>query len=439
MGTLAPSAARKNANVIAASRSVGALGERRFRLLWLGQAASEAGNALMPIALAWAVIEMTGSPSDLGLVLAAALIPRVTLLLVGGVWADRLPRQLMMLVSDVVRAGSQGVFALLFLTGHAELWHLIVAALVYGTAQAFFNPALTGLLPQTVTPERLQQANALMGLTRNTLRVAGPIVGGLLVAGFGPGWLFAVDSGTFVVSAAFLALLGVRGLSRSRARGSFLAELAGGWRELTARSWVWTSVVYYSVGNFAVAPLWVLGPIVAKRDLGGVFDWAIILAGAGIGSIVGSAVALRFRPARPLLAGYLSLVPIAFLPISLVRPLPTLVIAAVALLGMGGLSLSNALWLTALQEHVPAEALSRVSAYEWMGSLVFMPLGYTLAGFLADGIGLDETLWLMAALLGFSTLGILSVPSVRRLRRVGAPELGGIAASPNSVSGKPVT
>ena len=287
---------------------------------------------------------------------------------------------------------------------------------------------MTGLMPETVSTDRLQQANALMGLTRNVPRVLGPLVGGAVVALANPGWLFAIDSATFVLSAVFLALLGVRSAARVAVTPGFLAELAAGWRELTARSWLWTSVVYYSVANFAVAPVWVLGPLVASRELGGADDWGVIVACAGAGSIVGSAVALRFRPARPLFTGFLVLATVALVPASLISPLPTLVIAAAAIVGMAALSLSNAFWETALQEHVPKDALSRVSAYDWMGSLVFMPLGYAFAGLIATAVGIDATLWGMTAILAFSTLAVLAVPSVRRLGAKPPPPTGRVPA-----------
>jgi MFS family permease len=414
--------------VIAARARFGALGERRFRLLWFGQAGSQFGNALMPIALAFAVIHMTGEPSDLGFVLAAPLVPHVALLLVGGVWADRLPRQAVMLASDLLRAVSQGAFALLYLTGNAELWQLLVCAFVYGVAQAFFNPALTGLVPETVSAGRLQEANALIALTRNVLNVVGPAVAGVIVAVSNPGWLFAADAATFLVSAVFLAQLGVRGRLPARG-GRFVSEVAHGWRELTARSWVWSSVAFYAVANFAWAPVWVLGPLVAARDLGGADAWGIVLGCAGVGPIVGSAVVLRLRPSRPLLAGYAALATLAVVPALLVRPFPVAVIALAAAVAMACLTFSNALWSTALQQHVPRHALSRVSAYDYMGSYIFTPLGYALAGIVAGEIGLEATLWALAAVLLLATAAVLAVPSVRRLTRDRVPELAPPAAA----------
>ncbi len=401
----------------AVARRFGALEERPFRLLWSGQALSDIGNAMLPVALAFAVLQVTGSLSDLGLVLAAALVPRVLLLLAGGVWADRLPRQIVMLSADLVRALSQGGLALLLLTGSARLWHLLVAAVVYGVAQAFFGPASTGLVPETVAAARLQQANALVSLTRSTLNVAGPALAGVLVAAFEPGWVFALDAATFVASAVFLVALPLPRRNRAGTREAFVAQLADGWRELRARTWVSASIAYFSIWNLAIAPFFVLGPFIAREELDGASDWGLILAAGGVGAIAGSLISLRFRPRRPLRAGYIIGTLTALEPLALIRPLPTAGIAAAAAVAFGALTISNTLWLTALQEHVPREALSRVSAYDWMGSLVFMPIGYAVAGPLGEAIGLDATLWTAGALLAGASLAILAFPSVRNVRR----------------------
>src|SRR5206468_8004596 len=177
------------------SELFGALRERRFRLLWLGQATSTLGDGLVPVALAFAVIQtLDGSPTDLGIVLAAQTLPLVAFVLAGGVWADRLPRQMVMLVSDVVRGAVQATMAVLLLSGNAELWHLVVLAAIYGTAQAFFQPAATGLVPATISAERLHQANALLGLSRSLAFVVGPAVSGVVAAVTNPGIVFVVDA-----------------------------------------------------------------------------------------------------------------------------------------------------------------------------------------------------------------------------------------------------
>src|SRR5262249_54121915 len=185
----------------------GALQEKQFRLLWAGQAVSAFGDGLYPVALAFAVVELTGSAADLGLVFMAVLIPRVVLVLGGGVWGDRLPRQRVMLRADVLRCGMQALTAAFLLSGHNELWPLLVLSALYGAGDAFFQPAITGLVPATVRPGRIQQANALLSLTRNGCWLAGPVAAGVVVATAGAAWAFAADAATFAVSAAFLAPL----------------------------------------------------------------------------------------------------------------------------------------------------------------------------------------------------------------------------------------
>jgi MFS family permease len=401
-----------------AAISLGVLGERDFRLLWLGQAASAFGSSLVPVALAFAVVDLTDSAAALGLILSVSLVSRVGLLLFGGVLADRVPRQRVMLASDTLRAVTQGIVAMLLLSGEARVWHLLVLFALFGAADAFFSPASTGLVPETVSPGRLQQANALTSLSRSVSWVAGPAVAGLIVAGAGPGWAFAIDAGTFVVSSLSLALLRLPRVVVSP-RAGVLADLRGGWRELTARAWVWTTIARFSVSNLAIAPLFVLGPFVAQRSLGGAAAWGLIGTCGGIGAVLGDAAALRLGPRRPLVAGGLAVSMWALEPAFLARPFPTAAVAVAAVLGYAGMTFSNALWFTALQERIPREALSRVSSYDWLGSLVFQPAGYALAGPAAAAIGTSTTLLASAAVQASACIGVALTPAVRGLR---APE-----------------
>ena len=282
---------------------LGVLEEREFSILWLGQAMSALGSSLVPVALAFAVIDLTGSASALGLVLSAAFVSRVVLLLVGGVVADRLPRQSVMLGADLLRTVSQGLAAGLLITGHARLWELVVLIALFGAGDAFFAPASTGLVPETVRAERLQQANALMSLSRSVALVAGPTIAGLLVTAVGPGWVFAIDAATFAVSSASLACLRLPRSVSEAPRATVLVELRDGWREVRSRTWVWATVVRFSLSNLAIAPLFVLGPFVAEESLGGATAWGLIGTAGGIGAVLGDAAALRLRPRRPLLVG----------------------------------------------------------------------------------------------------------------------------------------
>jgi predicted MFS family arabinose efflux permease len=409
--------------------SFGALRERQFRLLFTGQIVSLLGDALTSVALAFAVLDITHSASSLGYVLAAKTLPLVAFLLVGGVFADRLPRRAVMLSADVVRMGAQGVVAALVLTGSARLWELIVLQAISGTATAFFNPASTGLTPMTVSPERLQQANALRGLSMAFAGISGFALSGVLTASVGPGWALAIDSASFGVSAFYLAQLRLPPHVTLPAQ-SFLADLRDGWQEFASRTWVWVIVLAASLGNMATAMFSVLGAVLFKESLGGALPWALVLVSLSAGQIAGGLVALRVRVQRPLYFSSPLLFFLALVIALLAVHAPTPVLAAGALLAGAGNMIFNSLWETALQQHIPPAALSRVSAYDWFGSMAFQPLGLAIAGPLAVAAGIDNTLWIATALVAGSTAAILATPSVRRLesvRQVQEPQLEQIA------------
>jgi MFS family permease len=399
--------------------SFDALRERQFRLLFTGQIVSLLGDAITGVALAFAVLDLTGSATDLGYVFAAKAVPLVAFLLVGGVFADRLPRRAVMLTADVARGAAQGMVALLVLTHNAHIWQIVVLQAISGTATAFFNPASTGLTPMTVSPERLQQANALRGLSMASTGIAGSVISGALVAGLGAGWALAIDAATFGVSAFFLAQLRLPAHVMLPAQ-SFLGDLREGWHEFSSRTWVWVIVLAASVGNMMTSFFAVLGALLSKTSLGGPGAWAAILAALGLGQVVGGFVSLRVHVRRPLffgssLLGFLA-VPTALLALRA----PVALVAAGALLAGVGNMIFNALWETALQQHIPPAALSRVSAYDWFGSLAFQPVGLVIAGPLAAGIGVSATLWIAAG--GSLLIALLTVatPSVRQLE---APSL----------------
>jgi MFS family permease len=376
------------------------------------------------VALAFAVLSISNSASALGAVFVARALPTVVFILVGGVWADRLPRNLVMVASDLVRLGTQGTVAVLLLTHHARLWHLVVLMAIYGTGSAFFLPAQTGLIPHTVRPARLQEANALLSLTASAFSVLGPAVAGTLVATVGPGWALGVDAGTFLVSAAFLAGLEVAETIPRVAGERFLVELRAGWNEVRSRTWVWVDGLFSALGNAIVlAPLFVLGPIVAKRSLHGPTSWAVIVTAFGIGAVLGSLVALRLKPRRPILVGWTTLVAFALPSALLAVPAATVAIAAGALLAGLSLNLANTLFETTLQQYVPPASLSRATSFVWLLALALQPVGFSLVGPVSNAIGIRATLLAGAVWSVAATAIAISIPSVRRLeRRVEEPE-----------------
>ncbi len=290
-------------------------------------------------------------------------------------------------------------------------------ALVRAVASSFFFPAQQGIVPQTVPASELQAANALLRLALNATTIGGAALGGLLVAAAGPGWAIAVDALTYLVAAAILIPIRVRAPERGVV-ASFVHELRDGWQEFRSRTWIWVVVLGFAFANAAEAAAFnILGPIVAERSLGGASVWGLVLAGVGVGLVVGSIIALRVRPDRPLLVGVLSIT-LLFPPLVLLSfEAPWPAIAAAGLLAGVGIELFSVFWDTSLQTHVPNEVLSRVSAWDAIGSLVLIPAAYAVVGPLADVIGIAETLWLCAAIVFVAIVAQLLSHDVRNLPR----------------------
>jgi MFS family permease len=337
------------------------------------------------------------------------------MVLVGGVVADRASRRTVMVAADLVRVASQGAMAALLIAGVAEVWMLAVLAGVSGAATGFFSPASTGLLPEVVPVEQLQPANALRASAVSLGEILGPVAAGVLVATAGAGWAIAVDAATFAASAACLARLRVPPRRPAHGR-SFVADLRDGWVAFSSRRWVWSFVAYFAIGNVLWGAWSALGPIVAHRDLGGAAVWGAILAAMGVGALAGSLLATRVDPRRPLLFAALAdgvfMLPLAFL--AAAPPVP--LIACGALLSGAGMTLAASVWESTLQREIPGESLSRVSSYDWFGSLAFSPVGLAVWGPVAAVIGISASLWLAFGLAVCVTLALLGVPDVRALR-----------------------
>ncbi|WP_051324632.1 MFS transporter [Candidatus Solirubrobacter pratensis] len=394
--------------------SLAVLRERDYRLLFSGYAASLLGDGMVSVALAFAVLHLGGSASEVGLVFAARTLALVACLLAGGVVADRVSRRSVMVAADLARLFSQGVLALLLVTGEAHIWMIAVLTAITGAATGFFNPASTGLLPLVVKPEQLQQANGLRSTTQAVGEILGPAIAGLLVVAASPGWALAIDAATFAISAAFLSGIHVPP-GESMPKNRFLADLRGGWSAFTERTWVWSSVLAFSITNAAWGAWSALGPVIAERHLGGAAAWGSVLAAMGAGGVVGGMAAIRARPRRPLMV---------VVPTAMVFALPLALLAShasVPLLAcstfLAGVSLmyGNSIWESTLQRHIPPESLSRVSAYDWFGSLVFQPLGLALWGPIAGWIGIDTALWIAFAVWTTVILAMFAVPDIRRV------------------------
>ncbi len=386
-----------------------------FRRIFCAQAVSLFGDAVAPIAVAFAVLERTGSGADLGLVLAARALPMALFLLLGGVWADRLPRRAVMVVSDVSRLVSQGVFALVLLQGHSPLWLLMLLQAGNGTATAFFRPAASGLLQEAVPVADRQRANALLSAATNTSALAGPAIAALVIALASPAAALFVDAGSFAVSALFLIKVQVPRRTPP-ARTGVLRELAEGFRAVRDIPWVGLEILAFCQFQlFVLAPYSVLGPLISQRHYDGASTWAAVTVAAGAGALLGDALALRWHPTRPMLAA--NAVVFGALPVllALAAGSPTWLLVTTGA-GFGiSLSLPNVYWFTALQAHVPDHLMSRVSALDWMGSMILRPLGLALVAPLALAAGTETVLVGCAVLTAITFVGMLGAPSIRQL------------------------
>jgi MFS family permease len=307
------------------------------------------------------------------------------------------------------------VIAVAVLTDAATVPLFIACGVFWGLGDGLVVPAEIGLVPLTVAPERLQQANALQGLSRSGVRVVGPAVGGVLVVALNPGWALAVDSVSFFLCAALLARMTIAPRPEGQ-RERFFAELRAGWREFTSRTWLWSTVVIFGLGNVFFMFLQVLGPAVADDRLGGAGAWAAIVTAGGIGAVAGGVAALRLRPRRPLVVCIVW--PLTVLPefAALAAGAPTWLIAVASFAAGFGLANHVTLWFTVFQREVPEHAQSRVSSYDAFGSFVLNPLGAAIAGPLAVALGTSEALWLAAAALVVSNLSMLLIPAVWKVQ-----------------------
>lgn len=392
-----------------------------FRLLWLGQSVSLLGDGLVLVGVGLFVTRLTGDPSDVGLVLAAYSVPLVMFVLIGGVVADRLPRQQLMIASDLVRAVLHAVLALLILTGTVRVWHMVVIGALFGTAEAFFHPAYTGLVPQTVDEDRIQDAQALSGVSTQFAEIASPALATALVLGVGGAAAFALDALTFLVSAALLARIRPRERGDVAPPATMLADLREGWQAVRERAWVWATVLAFSCALLvALAPFFVLGAALAQDTYGTSAVFGLANAAWGVGTLTGAILGAHWRPHRPMRAAVLAAIPWpACLTVFALGPPVAALYAVMAVAGLG-IGLFAVWWETALAQRIPPHLLSRVSAWDWMGSLALLPLGYLLAGPVGAAVGGRELL-AVGGLLGAGVMALALLPrSTRSLERLNA-------------------
>lgn len=393
------------------------LRERNFRLYFSSRVVNLLGALMAPVALAFAVLQISDSPTALGVVLAAHSIPMVVFLLVGGVLADRFGRTLVIQTSNVVAGLSQLAIAALVVTGQAEIWHVVVLTAVNGVAAAAALPALAGVLPQLVPRTQLQPANVLISMAGGGLAVVGPTVSSLLVVGVGPGWALGVDGVTYLVAAALLSRIRLPRPVRA-AGASALGDLREGWTYFRSTRWLWVVVLAFSIicaahqGGF-----FTLGPALAKDSALGERGWGLILSAEALGLLVAGLVLLRVRLERPLFWGMLGTA-VYGAPLVALGLTDDLGVALLAALAAGaGIGVFELAWNLAMQENVPPDMLSRAFSYDALGSFAAIPLGQLLAGPLAVAFGLQRVMLVAGLLLTAVALLTLLSPSVRDLQR----------------------
>jgi MFS family permease len=396
--------------------ALGVLAGRPFRLLWLAASTSAVGSAFVPVAMAFAVLRVGGNATSLGVVLLVGTTAGLLSYQVAGVWADRLSRRNLMLTADLVRLVVEAAVAALLLTGHARIWELAVASALVAIGTAFEGPASTSLVPELVSPDKLQQANSLLQMSVSGSAVLGPALSGIMVATAGPGWAFVLDAGSFAGSAAFLIAMASTGRPQAQHQ-HFLADLAAGWREVISRNWAWSTLIGNAVSNMAFAIFEVLGPVLARQRLGGPTGWGVASSGMMAGALMGGLVTMWYRARRPISFGMATSVLLAAPVLALAARMPLAVVTAGAVIGVCGGVILNNNWDTAIQQLVPNEVLARFRSYDYMLAFVAIPVGDAIAGPLQSAFGADRVLFGAAAAIAVSNFVPAVLPAVRAVTR----------------------
>ncbi len=402
------------------SEAFAPLGLSAFRWFFAARLVSTAGSAMAPVALVFAVLHVTDSASALGQVLAARSIPLVVFLLIGGVISDRFPRRNVLIVAHTLSALTQGAAAYLVISGHAELWHLVVLEALNGATTAFTMPAILGMIPQLVDRAHLQQANALLAFSRSGMAILGPSAAALLVVTVGPGWALLADALTWFAAAILMVPIRVVEPARGEVGGhSLVSELRSGWSVFIGATWLWVVVLACGILNAIHAGAWnTLGPLAALQLPGiGERGWGLALSAEAIGLLLVTLVMLRARIVHPLRWGVPAMTLLALPLLALGAGTDMWVLVFAAFLAGAGVQVFMVTWQTAIQENIPERYLSRVSAYDSIGSFAAIPLGQLAVGPIAAGGDVRGVIW-WAGWVFVAVLALtLAVPAVRNLRR----------------------
>ncbi|MGH3302750.1 MAG: MFS transporter [Streptosporangiaceae bacterium] len=390
---------------------------RDFRLLLADRVLAPASVAFSMVGVSFAVLDQThGSTASLSYVLAAQIAPSLIFAVVGGVVADRIAPQRVIIAGNVLMAIGEGTFGIVVLTGHPRLWQMIALESLTGTGMAVFYPASSALLPRVVPADLLQEASAVSRLAMNGALMGGAVVAGFVVAAVGPGWALATCGAGMFGTVPLMLALRVTAAERTRQAGLY-RELREGWAEFRSRTWLWVIVAQFAVvlmawyGGFSV-----LGPVIARAHLGGPAAWGTITGAESLGLVVGGLISLRFSPRRPMLCVVLIGGSIAITPLALAMLWPVPVICATAFaLGLL-MEIMMVQWTVALARNIPPGKLARVSSYDALGSVMAMPVGALLAGPLAAWVGVPATEYGGAALILVASALALLPRDIRTLR-----------------------
>jgi MFS family permease len=398
---------------------LGPLRHREFRLLVTGTTTSSFGGAVTPVALAFAVLDLGGSASDLGLVVAAFALAEVVTVLFGGVLGDRVARQLMMQGSAAACAVVQAGVATLLITDNATIPILAGGGVLIGCLLALSGPSSSAMTRLTVPTDELGTAVALRRVLQNGAQILGFATGGLLVAGVGSGWAIAVDAATFAVAAGCFALLRVPHVRPEGVRQTLLADLGDGLREVLRHTWLWLLIAQALLYHlFYGGAQGVLGPIVVEDSLGR-SAWGFALAALMSGFLVGGLLCLRWRPRRGLFVGTAFLSLTAAFPFAMAFSDQLWVVVLGAFAHGFGLEIFSVNWDLSIQQNVAEDKLARVYSFDLVGSFVARPLGLAVTGPVAQAVGFDRWLVVVAVVMGGSSLLALLSRDVRALVRTG--------------------
>ena len=388
-----------------------------FASLAVSRFISNFGNGLSPIALAYGVLSIPGADgSDLSLVMAARFFPLIAFMLFGGVIGDRFKRNRIVGTVDIIGSVFTAVSAIAFIAGFPSVWLLALMGGLFGILNALWWPAMSGVLPDILPKEKFQHGNAVIGLMTNIGFISGTLVGGIVVTLYGSGWALLTDALTFLIAGILVLKIDLPAMP-PRDKNSVLKDLKLGWIEFSSRSWVVAMVITFAAINACFESMMqVLGPLAFDKGDSGPRNWSYNLAALTVGMMIGGAVALKVKFARPLAISMALIATSSLWDFAIALELPIIFPIIGAMFSGFAIEIFMVNWNTSMQKHIPEESFSRVASYDAFGSFGIAPLGIVIAGPIAATIGVSNALWWTGGITCVAALLSLLVKSVRELR-----------------------